>query len=54
MDKGVYTVDFTDWSGSINGNLMLILLIVSVSLGVGLMAAGIVTRDGGKSRKKEE
>lgn len=43
MDKGIYTVDFTDWSGHINGNTMLILLIVSVSLGVGLMAAGIMT-----------
>lgn len=52
MNKGVYTVDFTDWLGHLNGNLDLIIMIVSVSLGVGLMAAGIVARRSGKSRKK--
>lgn len=51
MDKAAYTVDFTDWLGHINGNIDLIIMIVSVSLGVGLMVAGIAARSG-KSRKK--
>ena len=51
MNEGVYTVDLSDWIGHINGNIMLILLIVSVSLGIGLMTAGVLTKNGKKEKR---
>ena len=51
MNEGVYTVDLSDWIGHINGNIILILLIVSVSLGIGLMTAGVLTKNGKKEKR---
>ncbi len=52
VNKGIYTVDFADWNMHLTGNIMLILLIISVSLGAGLMASGIITRGGRRPFKK--
>ncbi len=51
MNKGIYTVNFADWGMHLTGNLMLILMVVSVSLGIGLMTAGVITKSGKKEKR---